>query len=290
MSSTIKPLQKYTYYLASIWKLLTGVKPMLGVIRAFLKPSAPAGQTEGHHDKPPEHLEIELRKSKLRFKTRSAMDIWSIKETFLDRFYERYGVPISEGWTVIDIGGGLGDFTIFVAAQHPKNTVYAFEPTPDSFALLQENLRLNHIENARAFPEAVWAVSGPILIDTSPREPVQFTSRSGDELSRGRTAIQNRIGPGIEVPGISLAEALEHTGVAQCNLLKMDCEGAEYNILFHAPDEILERIERIVMEYHDNTSMYTHEDMARFLAEKGFAVKTYPNQVHAYLGYLYASR
>jgi len=263
-------IKKYSYYLSSIWKLLTGMKPVSGVLRAFLRPSKPREQM------------IELRKSKLRFKTRGVMDIWSVKETFLDRFYETFGTSVGEGWTVVDIGGGVGDFTIYVSVQHPNNVVYTFEPTPDSFTLLQENLQLNNITNAQIYPQAVWSESSQVIIDTTQGQPGQFTSQTAgnDPLPDGL----------VLVPSLSLEEAFDITGLGHCNLIKIDCEGAEYEILFSTPDEILERIERIVMEYHDDAGSYNHTDLVAFLNEKGYAVRTYPNYVHSHLGYLYASR
>ncbi|MFC1879251.1 FkbM family methyltransferase [Chloroflexota bacterium] len=263
-------IKKYFYYLASIWKLLTGIEPISGVIQAFIRPGISQERV------------IKLRQYGLSFNTRGGHNIWSIKETFLDRFYEKFGTSIGEGWTVIDIGGGIGDFTIFVAAQHPKNVVYAFEPTPGSFTLLQDNLRLNQIDNAQVFPQAIWSQGGQVVIDTGTGQPGQFTSHLAEKSAAE--------GQKVPVPSLSLEEAFEVTGLGHCNLMKIDCEGAEYEILFNAPDEILSRVERIVMEYHDNLGVYTHTDLEEFLTNKGFAVKSYPNYVHSYLGYLYASR
>jgi FkbM family methyltransferase len=225
---------------------------------------------------------IKLKKSGIGFRIRGIMDIWSVKETFLDRFYEKFGTVIGDGWTVIDIGGGIGDFSIYVAAQHPTNIVYTFEPTPQSFSLLQENLRLNNVKNVTVYPEAVWAQNEDLIINTSIGEPAQYTSQP---VEIGSVSKENLI-----VRGISLQDAFDLTGLANCNLLKMDCEGAEYNILFNTPDKILNRIERIVLEYHENCNGYTRNDLDKFLKSKGFAVKVYPNYVHSYLGYLYASR
>ena len=263
--------RKYRYYLLSIWKLLVGMKPVTGIMRAFLRPSVAVQQT------------IEIRNTGQRFRTRGVMDIWSVKETFLDRFYERFSTSIGDGWTVCDIGGGIGDFTIFVASLNPQNVVYSFEPTPDSFKVLQENLKLNQIENAQAFPQAIWSEDGQIVIDTTVGEPGQFTSK---EIGANKQVDSGK----VIVPSITLAQAFEATGIALCNLLKIDCEGAEYEILFNTPAEILNRVERIIMEYHDNVSQYTHTDLETFLRNNGFAVKIYPNDVHNYLGYLYASR
>ena len=95
--------QKYPYYLGSIWKLLTSIKPAGKILRAFLRPAAARSMT------------IQLRENGLQFKVRGVMDIWSVKETYLDRFYEKFGAKIQPGWTVVDIGGGIGDFSIFAA-------------------------------------------------------------------------------------------------------------------------------------------------------------------------------
>lgn len=262
---------KYTYYLKSIFTLLSGVKPLPLVLRLFLG------------EKPKGYPLVQLRGSELCFRTRSAMDVWAIKETLLDHFYESCGFPLQDGWSIIDIGGGVGDFTILAAHNHPNSRVFAFEPTPSSYGLLQENLKMNGITNVQAFPAAVWSKNGDIEIDTGMGEPVQFTSQA-------RQGVEPPPSGKVVVSGYSLETVFEMTGVPKCNLMKLDCEGAEYEILFKAPDSILQRIDRIVMEYHDNAGPYTHNDMARFLTEKGYQVKVTPNIVHPYLGYLSAAR
>lgn len=260
---------KYAYYLTSALTLVFRARPLPRVLSMFLG------------IKPAERPVIKMEG--LQFRARTAMDVWSLKETILDDYYERYGFKVGDGWTVIDIGGGIGDFTIQAAYHHPQNQVFAFEPTPSSFSLLEENLRLNRVSNARIFPMAVWSSNSDIVIDTGVGEPVQFTS---EELRRDSGPLPGK----VVVPGLSLASVFEKTGVQVCNLMKLDCEGAEYEILFNAPDDILKRIERIVMEYHDNAVEYTHEDMGRFLTEKGYKVDVFPNVVHPFLGYLRASR
>jgi hypothetical protein len=83
---------------------------------------------------------------------------------------------------------------------------------------------------------------------------------------------------------------MERLGIQHCDLLKIDAEGAEYAILFNAPDVAFEKIDRIVMEYHDAITLNTHFDMVRFLQAKGYQVKAVENAAHPELGYLYAER
>jgi FkbM family methyltransferase len=277
-------LKKYGYYAGSIPRLLAGMQPWPRVLAIFLRTAGPGPYT------------VTLRRSGLRFTARSAMDLWSIKETLLDRFYERYGASVQPGWTVVDIGGGLGDYAIFAAAEQPTCRVHTIEPTPESFALLEHNLAANQLTNVQAHSFAVWSKHGQVTLDTSLGEAVQFISReagAAEPVGTGQPA--SKAGPGgaahtPTVTSLTLAEALEACGVAYCDLMKMDCEGAEYPILFNTDPGTLQKIERIVMEYHDNAGPYTHRDLQKFLSEQGYAVKVYPSPVHSYLGYLYAAR
>ena len=264
-------LRKYIYYLFSIFELLIGFKNPLSVALIFLNLARPGVKT------------VRLRKPDLQFRVRGAMDVWSIKETFIDRFYEKYGYLIRPDWKVIDIGAGTGEFALFaaVALTQPGGQVFAFEPFPESFGLMQENLRLNRINNVHVFPEAVGAEAGELELDLAGGEPLQFQSHPGKTASAEVS---------LRVKAISLADVLEKTELESCDLLKLDCEGAEYAIIFSAPQSILGRVSHIVMEYHDNVTQYNHKDMAGFLNEHGFDVDTFPNPVHPYLGYLRALR
>jgi FkbM family methyltransferase len=222
---------------------------------------------------------VRLRRSGVQLHVRGAMDVWIVKETFLDRFYERYGVPVADGWTVVDVGAGIGDFAILAARGHPNTRVFAFEPFPESFALLQENLRLNGVANVQALPEAIGGQTGTLGLDLSSGEPLQFSTESAAER-----------GEALSVPCLSLADAFQKLGLTRCDLLKLDCEGAEYEILFRTPDPVLAQIEHIVMEYHEGVTRYGSRDLVEYLTGKGFGVQTHGNPVYGRLGYLHAFR
>jgi FkbM family methyltransferase len=209
------------------------------------------------------------------------MDLWILKETCLDRDYERDLPPIGENWTVVDIGAGLGDFSVLAAWQHPGRVVAAFEPYAESFRMLQENLRLNGIENVKAFPYAVGARSGAMLLQTSTGVAVQHSTASGGDPGRAAP---------LPVEGVTLEEALRKAGISHCDLLKVDCEGGEYDIFFHAPADTLRRIQRISMEYHDGCTPHSHVELADFLQQQGFSVTLRVNPVHRHLGFLTAVR
>jgi FkbM family methyltransferase len=207
------------------------------------------------------------------------MDVWIIKETCLDRDYERSFVQVENGWTVVDVGAGLGDFTVLVGRRCPDSTIFAFEPLPESYDLLLANLALNRLANVRTIPAALAGTSGTL----------QLSSRAG-LAERSRTHPDPGDGPTVPVPAIGLEQAFERFGIRQCDFLKMDCEGAEYDILFGAPEDALRRIRRIAMEYHEGVTRYGCEDLVRLLEKRGFVVETRPNPAHRDIGFLFATR
>jgi len=266
------PLKKYPYYLSSISNLLTRFENPVLISRYFTG-----------INRPTEPSQVKLRSGQ-RFIVRNAMDIWSIKETFVDRFYERFGTPIQDDWVVMDVGAGLGDYTVFAAEHSPSIRVFAYEPFEESFALLGDNLRLNGIENAQVFNTAVGGRSGLMRLDLTGGEPLQI--QSADLIHNN----EEDFADSIVVPSLSLGDALSSNSLGKCDLLKLDCEGAEYAILFEAGEDILQKVERIVMEYHDGITNFTHKDMAEFLGQNGYTAIITPNYVHDNIGYLYAER
>lgn len=262
-------LRKYSYYLLSIPKLLFGFYDPILITKIFLNLDHSGIKT------------VRLRRRGLQFRVRGAMDVWSIKETFLDRFYEKFGFTIQPNWKIIDIGAGVGDYSLYAAVTQPNSKIFSFEPFPQSFALMQENLMLNTINNVQVFDQAVGSSSGELLLDLTGGEPLQFQSFLKNAVD---------VDESLSVNSITLVDILARLETKSCDLLKLDCEGAEYSILFGTPDTALMSIQRIVMEYHDNLTPYTHGDLTRFLNERDFQVEAFSNPVHPHLGYLRAIR
>lgn len=258
------------YYVSSIVKIIRHCKNWPTFVPLFLNRSSKRELTLKMHHPP------------LRFIVRSAMDIWSIKETFFDQFYTRYGVPIQNGWVVMDIGAGIGDYAIYAAYQKEGVVVNAYEPFPESFDLLQRNLTLNGIETVQIFRTAVWGRAGTLRLDATAGEPLQISSWEPSE--------DGQASEGLSVEAVTLADAIISSNIEKVDLLKMDCEGGEYEILLTASTETLMRIDRIIMETHDLDPDHTHTKLIGFLERQGYCVAFYPNIVHNDLGFLFATR
>ncbi len=263
-------LRKWLYYGWSVLEIVWGVRNWPEMLSLLL-----------HKDTIGEYR-VRLRRPRIQLNIRGAMDLWAVKETFLDSFYTRYGAAIREGWTVVDIGAGVGDFSILAAYSHPDAKVFAYEPFPGSFELLEKNLVQNGVKNVITHPQAVWGQNGSLILDLSGGEPLQMTSHDKE--------IQDDQRNEITVQAVTLHDILNGQEIERIDLLKLDCEGAEYSILMEAPKDILDRIDRIIMEVHELDGNRNHEILRSFLEGSGYQVKWHPNIVHGDIGYLFASR
>jgi phenylpropionate dioxygenase-like ring-hydroxylating dioxygenase large terminal subunit len=77
----------------------------------------------------------------------------------------------------------------------------------------------------------------------------------------------------IDVPTTSLDKFISENKIKRIDFLKMDCEGAEYEILFGSRPETLRKISRISMEYHPIDSRRNAGTLKKFLIKNGFEVK-----------------
>lgn len=109
---------------------------------------------------------VQLRRTGHQFKVRDALDVWVIKEVWLDG---EYGGPAQPGWSVVDVGAGIGEFAVLSTSQGA--TVHAYEPDATAFRLLETNVSLNGHSGIRAWHEPVSAESPPTLMTVLDRLP-----------------------------------------------------------------------------------------------------------------------
>lgn len=194
----------------------------------------------------------------VRVNTSDRLMIW---EVWNARTYDDNRIPIREGDTIVDIGAHIGSFSVRAARLAHRGRVYAFEPSSKNFELLTENRLLNDLGNLYIEKCAISAMNGQMTLYT-PAGNAIMGSLLQDTSSHTET---------VQVRTIDSIVA-EH-GIARIDLLKMDVEGAEYDILFNCSNETLMKIRRVVMEYHEFEGEKRNRlDLARLLEAHGFHV------------------
>ncbi len=152
--------------------------------------------------------------------------------------YKQY--PIQPGWRVIDVGAHIGSFAL--KAWKAGAEVWAFEPEQENYDLLTRNIAQNGAWMVHAFQDAIMGETGPATLYKWQKSP-------GNTGSYGMHYGAAFDAPAVMINAITLAEALLLLD-GPCDLLKLDCEGAEYGILERCPAGVLGKIKRIIMEWH----------------------------------------
>jgi len=195
---------------------------------------------------------------KIRSKTNDRV---IFNQIWLTKTYTLRGFEIKENDLIIDVGAHIGMFSILAGKFAPKGKVYAFEPSADNFNLLKENVELNKLGNVVLLNKAIAKESEIREFALSPDDP------AGHALPYEETNRQK-----INVRTISLDDFLKEKSINKIDFLKMDCEGAEYEIFLNCSNETLQKISKISMEYHDVDNERTVAHIKNFLEEKGFKV------------------
>lgn len=188
-----------------------------------------------------------------------ATDVGTLWQIF---FHRAYRVHASDRY-ILDAGANIGLFMLYAARSAPSSKIYCIEPFPSTYDRLREVVRMNHLsDRVTPFNIALTGNTGNFVMrcTSRPSQRRQVFSTDANGVSS------------IAITGITLGDWMEQEQVAQLDLMKMDIEGSEYEVLFSTPVEILKRIRRIVLEYHNNNSQYTKADLAKYLQEAGFHI------------------
>jgi FkbM family methyltransferase len=158
-------------------------------------------------------------------------------EIFANGCYRR-GLPGALRGDVMDIGANIGAFTLDAATRYPAAAVHAYEPDPQTCEVLRRNIEANGLSSrVRVWNEAVAAESGT----------VRLWRGDGSVVVSAHLAPAER-GEPCDVPAVTLQTAVARTS-GRIGVLKMDCEGAEAEIL-EAAGPALDAVDYIVAEYH----------------------------------------
>jgi FkbM family methyltransferase len=154
-----------------------------------------------------------------------------------------YRVPeaLAPDSIVVDIGVHVGSFS-HLALSRGAGSVFGFEPEASNYVRAGENLA-PFGDRVHLYNHAVWRSDIPGL-------HLPFFASADQTNSGGGTVIWDTDSPRVEaVPFDDLVDAITDQGRRRINLLKIDCEGAEFPILLTS--QRLDRIDRIVGEYHE---------------------------------------
>ncbi len=150
---------------------------------------------------------------------------------------------------IVDIGANIGLFSLAARNLHPAAEIHAYEPNPRTLPYLQQNVESVDI---RVFGEAVGRTEGRVSMHDT-----------GDSnLATVRTSAEGTISL------TSFAKVMDRIG-GEVDLLKLDCEGAEWELLEDAASWA--GVRELRMEYH-LVNGHTFDELNRSLRALGFRI------------------
>jgi FkbM family methyltransferase len=196
--------------------------------------------------------------------TTSLADLFVLREVFVEQTYQDV-LPLlpSRAVSAMDVGANLGSFCIWLAAQRGISKASCFEPDPSSFRLCQFNLAANGCTQVEPVPKAVGGIERTLTMRVNTNRP------GGNSIYAERSASDET----AEVQVVPLEKWMAQTPES-IDILKLDCEGAEWEILEHTPLETWQRFGLIVAEVHgDARQKYQPDDFPKMMESRGFETK-----------------
>ncbi|MDQ6812943.1 MAG: FkbM family methyltransferase [Bacteroidota bacterium] len=163
------------------------------------------------------------------------------KEIFENEIY-RFA-PAGNKKTIIDCGANMGLSVAYFSSNYPSHTIYAFEPDPDLFLILEGNIKSLSLKNVVLYNKAVW-------------DKADYLNFYTDGGMGGRLNVSYNQKFAVSIEAVPLKNYLTN----DVDFLKIDIEGAEDVVLKSCAAQLRD-VERIFFEYHNkiNAPQTLHE-------------------------------
>jgi len=176
-------------------------------------------------------------------------EIWKLKQ---------YG-KVPKNSVIVDIGAHIGAYAIYAALNAKK--VFAFEPHPANYKLMLHNIKQNKIKNIKTFQKAVSSKKGRIKL---------FISKVNTGM---HSLYETESKKKILVNSTTVPEIITRYRIPKIDILKIDAEGAEYDIILNLPKKTLNKIKTIIFEYHDYLNLkHNLNDIKAHLKNQGYRI------------------
>jgi len=179
------------------------------------------------------------------------LDNGDIVNTFFKKDYAK--ILVNEK-TVLDIGANIGDTGIFYILNGAKKVI-GIEPFPKNFDYAQKNIQINNLDKVITLLQAGCS---------SKKEIIKIDP---DYQSNIESKIKN-FKIGIDIPMITLQDIINTYEIPKDSVLKIDCEGCEYDIIENVSFETISYFTSIQIEYHSG-----YKKLKNRLESFGYTVK-----------------
>ena len=200
------------------------------------------------------------------------------REVFLDRDYMCLDDQIREASTIVDIGGHLGFFAMYAGILNPSARIFVYEPDERNFGILKRHLKENRIDN-------VMAKNVAVVGSGADNAKMRDFYLNEDSHNHSLLDLEGRVKV-VKVPVKSFSSVI---GEGK-DLVKMDCEGGEFEIFEGIDKGVLDRVGGFYVEYHEYESGMKVDSIVNVLREGGFKIRKTPSRYDKRMGFVLGLR
>jgi FkbM family methyltransferase len=170
---------------------------------------------------------------------------------------------------IFDIGANAGFFSIFLTENINPKEIHCFEPLPNNFKLLEKKLRAGNNSQCKFILNNKAVVKPGInSIDLHYDEDSEFSPTAS--IIKGFDVTNKS----ICVRAVNIETYCEENRIEKIDFIKMDCEGAEYDIFYNLSASFFEKTSHIYMETHDLDNLKNNtRSLDEFFNQSGFTTQ-----------------
>jgi FkbM family methyltransferase len=204
------------------------------------------------------------------------LDFKVVNETWIENVYRIHQGQFFGGGVFVDVGANIGAVSLFVDSfnkdrpDDSKIKVYAVEPEPNNLYLLSQNIENNPTENITIVNNAIWYEE----------KMVSISNRGGN------SSIVDTEEDNSEVLAITLETLFSTYDIKEVDVMKIDIEGAEFDLIINTPAETLAKINRLVLEFDKSFDGRFGQMIEKLSKQFGIDILGSPERG----GYVYANR
>src|SRR5918992_1736537 len=209
-------------------------------------------------------LKFKVPKYNYKFYCRTNKDDFVVMTIREDHIIEHF-TP-RQGDVVVDIGAHIGRYTIISSKRvGAKGKVVAIEANPDNYEMLNSNIQLNQLTNIIPLNYAVYSKETKIKLYL-PEVESGYTIYNTIMSNRART--EDKF---VEVNANTLDYLLQLKGIMEVNWIKIDVEGAEFEVLKGATNVLSKSKDiALLIEVH---GLDNYRPIVEFLSSYNFIIE-----------------